>query len=549
MNCNELQKLEQRHDYMWWENEPGGIIIKRDFKNAPTDNSIILVCVLRDEELLLPYFIDYYKKMGVSHFVFVDNGSIDNSQKYLTEHEFENIKVYHTKDSYADNLYGVAWVNQILNEQLKNKWCIVVDVDELLMLKENMKLPEVREKMIKNDSSILVTCLIDFYPRTLNERKYIPNTSFFEHSNYYDELDDNNIFWEIQNDDIPTIKGGLRHRLHGESNVANNDSVCLTKKTFFKYDFYETHRLSEGTHWITPNEFIDWMNPNNDKLWKSTNKFLKFYNDIFILAHFKYLKPNIFEYFKKRIINGEDWAGPGINGNRGKGQSQEYKSYIENSVNTFYDENISKKFFSMEKLYTKTVDKLIDFKNIENKKIILIISAQRHATTTLCNKLSKLDNSVCLYEAFNKEHGIFYSEQCANLRSHLLRKIVGKSWIRDKTIISFKIFKDHCVDLRELFETNLINKVIFLRRDLGDSYTSFRTAHETGDWKTNPNMRSHKTGYKLDTSKIPSVEKYAHELKAWFGSTYDLVNEFEIPMERIYFHDVIDENFDVNKLL
>ena len=180
-----------------------------------------------------------------------------------------------------------------------------------------------------------------------------------------------------------------------------------------------------------------------------------------------------------------------------KGQSQEYKSYIENSVNTFYDENITKKFFSIEKLYTKTVDKLIDFENIGNKKIILIISAQRHATTTLCNKLSKLDNSVCLYEVFNKEHGIFYSEQCANLRSHLLRKIVGKSWIRDKTIISFKIFKDHCVDLRELFETNLINKVIFLRRDLGDSYTSFRTAHETGDWKTNPNMRSHKTGYKI----------------------------------------------------
>ena len=182
MNCSQLQELESRDDYMWWENEPDGIILKRDFKNAPTDNSIILVCVLRDEELLLPYFIDYYKKMGVSHFVFVDNGSIDNSQKYLTEHEFENIKVYHTKDSYADNLYGVAWVNQILNEQLKNKWCIVVDVDELLMLKENMKLPELREKMIKNDSSILVTCLIDFYPRTLNERKYIPSTSFFEHS-------------------------------------------------------------------------------------------------------------------------------------------------------------------------------------------------------------------------------------------------------------------------------------------------------------------------------------------------------------------------------
>ena len=69
--------------------------LKRAFKNEPSDNSIVLICVLRDEILLLPYFIEYYTKMGVSHFIFVDNDSIDDSQKYLCEHPFENIKVYH----------------------------------------------------------------------------------------------------------------------------------------------------------------------------------------------------------------------------------------------------------------------------------------------------------------------------------------------------------------------------------------------------------------------------------------------------------------------
>ena len=78
--------------------------------------------------------------------------------------------MHHTNDSYADNLYGVNWVNQLLNNQFKNKWCLVIDTDELLMLRNNITLTARKKKMIKSNSSILVTCLVDFYPLQLNKR-------------------------------------------------------------------------------------------------------------------------------------------------------------------------------------------------------------------------------------------------------------------------------------------------------------------------------------------------------------------------------------------
>ena len=66
MDCQQLEKLEKRDDYKWWENQPSGLS-KRDFVDEPSESSLILLCVLRDEELQLPYFINYYEKLGVTH--------------------------------------------------------------------------------------------------------------------------------------------------------------------------------------------------------------------------------------------------------------------------------------------------------------------------------------------------------------------------------------------------------------------------------------------------------------------------------------------------
>ena len=44
---------------------------------------ILLFVTVRNERVRLPYFLEYYRKLGVDHFVVIDNGSDDGSREYL----------------------------------------------------------------------------------------------------------------------------------------------------------------------------------------------------------------------------------------------------------------------------------------------------------------------------------------------------------------------------------------------------------------------------------------------------------------------------------
>ena len=46
---------------------------------------ILLFLTMRNERVRLPYFLEYYRKLGVDHFLIVDNGSDDGTREYLAE--------------------------------------------------------------------------------------------------------------------------------------------------------------------------------------------------------------------------------------------------------------------------------------------------------------------------------------------------------------------------------------------------------------------------------------------------------------------------------
>ena len=51
--------------------------------DAIRPGDILLFCTLRDEMIRLPYFMQYYRDLGVSHFLIVDNDSNDGGREYL----------------------------------------------------------------------------------------------------------------------------------------------------------------------------------------------------------------------------------------------------------------------------------------------------------------------------------------------------------------------------------------------------------------------------------------------------------------------------------
>lgn len=289
----------------------------KKYKNftKPIDHqSIILCCVLRDEILLLEYFIEYYVKIGVTHFIFIDNGSVDGSFEYLSSIEHINYMLFQSFDSYKENQFGTTWVNNVLLTYCKNCWCLVVDVDELLVV-ENGDLNYLRSNMINDGANVLTTMLLDMYPKDRKSKKYVKGSNFLSHSNYYDKW--NNVYYKKLNHNNShkfEIYGGVRQR------VFNLKNVCLTKRSFFKFDFYDKHKTSVGYHFIVPHE---------DTIG------LKYYGKIHMLLHFKYLRFNIVDFFKKRIKNNEDWDN-----------SSEYKQYLKFIQKPFYNKHISVKYTS-----------------------------------------------------------------------------------------------------------------------------------------------------------------------------------------------------------
>jgi glycosyltransferase involved in cell wall biosynthesis len=177
-------------------------------------NDILLFTCVRNESLRLPYFLDFYKTLGIDHFFIIDNGSTDSSQEILLEHP--NAHIFYTTDSYANSHCGVYWVNELLRKYADNHWVVVVDADELLTYPdiENINLPDFIAYLEYTGATALQTFLLDMYSdKTLLETCYIPGKPFIECCQYFDldtyTYSDSTPYKELR---IP-IRGGVRQRV------------------------------------------------------------------------------------------------------------------------------------------------------------------------------------------------------------------------------------------------------------------------------------------------------------------------------------------------
>jgi hypothetical protein len=92
--------------------------------------AILAFVTLRNERERLPYFLDYYRRLGVDHFLFVNNDSDDGSGAYLREQP--DVSLWWTRASYKKSRFGMDWINWLLLRYGTGHWCLTVDPDEFL---------------------------------------------------------------------------------------------------------------------------------------------------------------------------------------------------------------------------------------------------------------------------------------------------------------------------------------------------------------------------------------------------------------------------------
>ncbi len=104
-------------------------IADRTTEIKPED--ILLFCVFRNENLRLPYFFDYYRKLGINHFVMVDNDSDDGGREYVADQH--DASIWTTDAAYGKARFGMDWLTRLQDKYGHGHWALTVDVDELFV--------------------------------------------------------------------------------------------------------------------------------------------------------------------------------------------------------------------------------------------------------------------------------------------------------------------------------------------------------------------------------------------------------------------------------
>lgn len=208
---------------------------------------ILLFVTVRNERVRLPYFLEYYRKLGVDHFLIVDNGSEDGSRDYLAAQP--DVSLWATGAGYRQARYGMDWLMHLLARHGSGNWCLTVDVDEFLIYPfcETRPLRALTDWLDNAGVRAFAAMMLDMYPKgAMHEQPYREGQNPFEIAQYFDSgnytIRRN---WPYQN---LWIQGGPRARLFFGDQPKK--APAMNKIPLVKWD--RSYAYVSSTHMLLP---------------------------------------------------------------------------------------------------------------------------------------------------------------------------------------------------------------------------------------------------------------------------------------------------------
>jgi hypothetical protein len=148
---------------------------------------ILLFSTLRNERIRLPFFLKYYRDLGVNHFLIVDNDSTDGGREFLAGQP--DVSLWTTKASYRESRFGVDWLNWLARKYGCGHWCLTVDPDEFIVYPfcDTRPLRALCDWLDSSNLRTFSAMLLDMYPKgPLNAQPYAEGQNPFEIAQYFD---------------------------------------------------------------------------------------------------------------------------------------------------------------------------------------------------------------------------------------------------------------------------------------------------------------------------------------------------------------------------
>ena len=211
------------------------------------DGAVLAVVTIRNEKPRLPYFLDYYRQLGIDHFLFVDNGSVDGGHEMLADEP--DVSLWRTEASYRKSRFGNDWLNWLRFLYGHGHWTLSVDADEFLIYPfcDSRPIQALCDWLDQSGHRAFGTMLLDMYPRgTWQDAVYRAGENPFEAASWFDPgnymISRNARYGNLW------IQGGPRARVYFDD--APEKAPSLNKIPLVRWDRRYTYVAS--THMLLP---------------------------------------------------------------------------------------------------------------------------------------------------------------------------------------------------------------------------------------------------------------------------------------------------------
>nr|WP_128255258.1 glycosyltransferase family 2 protein [Falsirhodobacter deserti] len=151
--------------------------------------AILSFATIRNERSRLPFFLDHCRRLGVRHFLIVDNHSNDGSCEYLRDQP--DVSLWSTKAGYKAARFGLDWTTWLLMRHGDGHWCLTLDADELLIYPhwETRDLHALTNWLDRTGQQMFPAMMLDLFPKgpvglQPEDDDPLRHLCWFDHGNY-----------------------------------------------------------------------------------------------------------------------------------------------------------------------------------------------------------------------------------------------------------------------------------------------------------------------------------------------------------------------------
>lgn len=199
-------------------------LIKLDRKEVKVSKeSILLFTAIKNERWRLPWFLSYYRSLGVDLFFFVLNDSDDGSSEFLREQD--DVVLFRSSQPFAQTYAGVRWFNTLIERYGDECWCMYADVDEAIIFPniETRGLRTLTDYMSTQGHQVFTGFMLDMVSPTLKSLTFSEDyTRFFDDYPFFE-----NNYTSMPSETCPfhVTSGGVRRQFETMENLTKTPII------------------------------------------------------------------------------------------------------------------------------------------------------------------------------------------------------------------------------------------------------------------------------------------------------------------------------------